>query len=52
MKFLIPYLLFTVGAYSQSHDSIIQFILELQNDTERVNLLYKEGFNLRNKVPK
>lgn len=52
MKFLIPYLLFTVGAYSQSHDSIIQFILELQNDTERVNLLYKEGFNLRNKDPK
>ena len=38
--------------FAQENDSLLTHILAMQNDTEKVNQLYKNGFNLRNSDPK
>lgn len=47
MKVLGFLLIISTALIGQENDSLLQRILLLQSDTEKVNQLYKRGFNLR-----
>ena len=51
MKLLIISILTTFTCFGQVNDSLIYQIKSIENDTERVNQLYKAGFDIRNTDP-
>ncbi len=51
MRFLILFIFTSIIAKSQDIDTLLPHILALENDTEKVNQLYKNGFALRNSDP-
>jgi tetratricopeptide (TPR) repeat protein len=51
MKLIGLLLFLSLACYSQVQDSALYQILNIPNDTERVNQLYKTGFDLRNSNP-
>lgn len=51
MRKLVFLLIISVAARAQEPDSLLPRILALDNDTERVNQLYKRGFGMRNVNP-
>lgn len=51
LRVLFLFLLISLTVKSQDPDTLLTYILKLENDTERVNQLYKQGFSLRNKQP-
>jgi tetratricopeptide (TPR) repeat protein len=51
MKLLIISVLLSFTGFSQVNDSLLYQIKSIENDTERVNQLYKTGFDLRNTDP-
>ena len=51
MKVFVFLLVISLSIQAQQVDSILPKLLALQNDTERVNQLYKQGFSLRNNNP-
>lgn len=52
MRLLIFLSLLSATLWSQQSDSLLAHILSLRNDTEKVNLLYRQGFALRNTDPR
>lgn len=48
MRLALIFLLLTVRCFSQAQDSLLYQLQQIENDTERVNQLYKKGFELRN----
>lgn len=48
MRILIVSLFLSITCFSQQQDSVLYQLLNIPNDTERVNQLYQQGFNLRN----
>lgn len=51
MKLFIICIFLSFNCLSQENDSLLFQIISNENDTERVNLLYKAGFDLRNEDP-
>jgi Tfp pilus assembly protein PilF len=51
MKLFIICIFLSFNCLSQENDSLLFQIISNENDTERVNLLYKAGFELRNEDP-
>lgn len=51
MKLLIISILLSFTGFSQVNDSLLYQIKSIENDTERVNQLYKIGFEIRNTDP-
>jgi tetratricopeptide (TPR) repeat protein len=51
MRFLTLYLFTVFFSYAQREDSLITFIHSISNDTQKVNILYQEGFKIRNTEP-
>ncbi|MBS1635510.1 MAG: tetratricopeptide repeat protein [Bacteroidetes bacterium] len=51
MRFTVVFIFLCLGIRAQSSDSLIHEIMQVASDTERVNLLYKTGFDLRNTDP-
>jgi len=51
MKLIGLLIFLSVACYSQVEDSVLYQIINIPNDTERVNQLYKTGFDLRNSNP-
>lgn len=51
MKLLLIFVLLSFTGFSQVNDSLLYQIKSIENDTERVNQLYKTGFDLRNTDP-
>jgi tetratricopeptide (TPR) repeat protein len=51
MKVFVFLLVISSCIKAQQSDSLLSVIISLQNDTERVNQLYKQGFSLRNHNP-
>ena len=51
MKLLIISVLLSFTGFSQVNDSLLYQIKSIENDTERVNQLYKTGFEIRNTDP-
>ncbi|MBI3520970.1 MAG: tetratricopeptide repeat protein, partial [Bacteroidetes bacterium] len=51
MKLVIISLFVTITCCAQVNDSLLYQIQHIENDTERVNQLYKTGFDLRNTDP-
>ena len=51
MRFLILLIFSSIIAKSQDIDTLLPHILALDNDTEKVNQLYKKGFSIRNSDP-
>lgn len=51
MKLFIISILLSFTGFSQVNDSLLYQIKSIENDTERVNQLYKTGFDLRNTDP-
>lgn len=51
MKLTIILILTSFTYLAQVNDSLLYQIQQIENDTERVNQLYKTGFNLRNTNP-
>ena len=51
MKLFIISVLLSFTCFSQVNDSLLYQIKSIENDTERVNQLYKTGFEIRNTDP-
>ena len=51
MKLIIISILLSFAGFSQVNDSLLYQIKTIENDTERVNQLYKTGFDIRNTDP-
>ncbi len=51
MRTLATFIFFSRMLLAQTGDSLIHEVMQVQNDTERVNQLYKQGFGLRNSDP-
>lgn len=51
MKWFILLVSFSVPGFAQVNDSLLYQIQSIENDTERVNGLYQNGFELRNINP-
>lgn len=51
MKLIIISILLSFAGFSQLNDSLLYQIKTIENDTERVNQLYKTGFDIRNTDP-
>lgn len=51
MRFLLFLLLLSFTVRAQENDTLFSQINAIQNDTERVNQLYKRGYELRNQNP-
>lgn len=51
MRFIVSFILLPCLLAAQSHDSLINGLVQISNDTERVNQLYKHGFEMRNTDP-
>ncbi len=51
MKLVIISVLLSFTCFSQVNDSLLYQIKSIENDTERVNQLYKIGFEIRNTDP-
>lgn len=51
LRFLILFLFCASTLSSQDADTLLGTILRIENDTERVNQLYKQGFDLVDKNP-
>ncbi len=51
MRLFVFLLVISTILKSQSNDTLLESILAIRSDTERVNQLYKRGFNLRNNNP-
>lgn len=52
MKYIILYVFLSIGYKSISEDTLLSFIKSIENDTQKINILYQEGFKLRNSDPK
>lgn len=52
LKYFISFLLFSVHLPAQDPDTLLTTILRIENDTEKVNQLYTQGFDLIDKNPK
>lgn len=52
MKYIILYVFLSIGFKSMGEDTLITYIQSIENDTQKVNILYQEGFKLRNSDPK
>lgn len=48
MKSVFALLFVSITCFAQEQDSLLYQLLNISNDTERVNQLYQTGFNLRN----
>jgi tetratricopeptide (TPR) repeat protein len=51
MKLSLILVLLSLTCYSQVNDSVLYQIKNIENDTEKVNQLYKIGFEIRNTDP-
>lgn len=51
MRTLATFIFFSRMLLAQTGDSLIHELMQVQDDTERVNQLYKHGFGLRNSDP-
>lgn len=51
MKLVIISILLSFTCFSQVNDSLLYQTQQIENDTERVNQLYKIGFDIRNNDP-
>ena len=51
MKLVFIFILLSLKCFSQANDSLFYQTLQIENDTERVNQLYKIGFDIRNNDP-
>lgn len=51
MKLIGLLVFLSIACYSQVEDSVLYQVMNIPNDTERVNQLYKTGFDLRNSNP-
>jgi tetratricopeptide (TPR) repeat protein len=51
MKLNIILIFLSFSCFGQVNDSLLFQLKSIENDTERVNQLYKTGFNLRNEDP-
>ena len=51
IRYLFLLLIFSTKLHAQDSDSLLPYILQLENDTEKVNQLYNTGYALRNKDP-
>lgn len=51
IRYCILLLLFSSTLIAQDADTLLPRILQMENDTEKVNQLYSTGFSLRNKDP-
>lgn len=51
MKLIVISILLSFTCYAQVNDSLLYQIKSIENDTERVNQLYKIGFDIRNTDP-
>lgn len=51
MRFLLAFILLSRLLAAQNNDSLINGLVQIANDTERVNQLYRHGFDLRNSDP-
>lgn len=51
MRFLVSLIFITSFITAQTRDSVLYQLLTIENDTERVNAIYTNGFNLRNTDP-
>lgn len=51
MKLIILLLFLSFTCFAQVNDSLLYQLKSIENDTERVNQLYKTGFDLRNTDP-
>jgi tetratricopeptide (TPR) repeat protein len=52
VRFFLFFIFISPLVKSQEPDTVLSHILALQNDTERVNQLYKRGFSIRNTDPR
>lgn len=52
LRFFAVFLLLTAKVFAQDPDALVASILRLENDTEKVNQLYKYGFEQADKNPK
>lgn len=51
MRLFLAFILLSRLLAAQSHDSLINELVQIASDTERVNQLYKHGFDIRNSDP-
>lgn len=51
MKLVFIFILLVFTSFSQVNDSLLYQTQQIENDTERVNQLYKVGFDIRNNDP-
>lgn len=51
MRFLFSFIFITTFITGQTRDSVLYQLLQIENDTERVNSIYTTGFELRNTDP-
>lgn len=51
MRLLLITILIYTNCFSQVNDSLLYQLQQIENDTEKVNQLYKTGFDLRNTDP-
>jgi tetratricopeptide (TPR) repeat protein len=51
MKLIILLIFLSITYFAQVNDSLLYQVKSIENDTERVNQLYKTGFDLRNSDP-
>lgn len=51
LKYLIVFIVFGLNMLGQDLDTLLTSILRIENDTEIVNQLYKQGFDLIDKNP-
>lgn len=51
MKLVFIFILLSFACFSQVNDSLLYQTQHIENDTERVNQLYKIGFDIRNNDP-
>ena len=51
LRFLIVFLFAGIFAFGQDPDTLLPHILQIENDTEKVNQLYAIGFDLTDKDP-
>ncbi len=51
MKLVFIFIIIGFTCFSQGHDSLLYQTQQIENDTERVNQLYKIGFDARNNDP-
>ena len=52
LRYFIVFIFLSGIAFSQDSDTLLNHILKIENDTEKVNQLYKKGFDLVDKDPK